>query len=108
MEKSRARKVKKSPKKGTKKRKNRQLHLNNPSNEPVSLERYSALNKMPPFMVWEQIKKGKILAREINGEIYILPQTQASSASSLDVREGAIAGQLTTEDKEVILSLIHI
>ena len=57
-------------------------------------------------MVWEQIKKGKILAREINGEIYILPQTQASSASSLDVREGAIAGQLTTEDKEVIETLI--
>ena len=82
------------------------MHLNNPSNEPVSLERYSALNKMPPFMVWEQIKKGKILAREINGEIYILPQTQASSASSLGIREGASAGQLTTEDKEVIKTLV--
>ena len=40
----------------------------------MPLEKYAEIKKMPPFLIWEEIK-GKIIARQINGEVYILPQT---------------------------------
>lgn len=39
---------------------------------PVSIEKFSEIKSMPPFMIWEEIKKGKLIARQINNKVHIL------------------------------------
>lgn len=77
-------KIRNSKKSNLKKRKKKSLASQVNLDSPLSLEQYSLKHKIPPFMLWEEIKKGKIIAREIGGEVFILPQKQSS-----DTRPGA-------------------
>lgn len=58
----------------TKKRRNKKPQRS-PKTEslPINIEKYSEIHKIPPFIIWEKIKKGQLIARELGGEIFILP-----------------------------------
>lgn len=72
----------------------------------MPLEKYAEIKKMPPFLIWEEIKKGKIIARQINGEVYILPSNNSSESIS-DKRVGATSGSNSISFSEIASGKNH-
>ncbi|MEI8026092.1 MAG: hypothetical protein WCI18_07070 [Pseudomonadota bacterium] len=59
-----------------------QRHNPNFDDHALTLEQYCISTKRAPFDVWEEIRAGKLEAREFGGEVYILtPQVRVEGAA---------------------------
>ncbi len=95
-----------------------QRHNPNFDDHAVTLEQYCMTSKRAPFDVWEEIRAGKLEAREFGGEVFILtPQVRVAGASvdheelpslwAEGVNHLALTGTMT-QNPEMALLIDHL